>query len=134
MSLTNDAILVIVNYFTKMKVLIPMNIELTSLGVAELFKTHAFKRFGIPKEVVLDKGTQFISEFMKELYKALGIKGLPSIAYHPQTDSQTEQVNQEIETYLWFYVNYQQDNWVRWLDQAEFVLNMRFHKAIQNSP
>ena len=64
----------------------------------------------------------------------LGIKGMPSTAYHPQTDGQTERVNQELEVYLRFYINYQQDDWSRWLDQAEFVQNSNFHEAIQNTP
>src|SRR5882757_7427704 len=57
-----------------------------------------------------------------------------STAYHPQTDGQTERVNQELETYLWFYVNYQQDDWEKWLDQAEYVQNTQFHESIQESP
>src|SRR5258705_5481018 len=75
-----------------------------------------------------------MAEFMKELWKSLGVKGLPSTAYHPQTDGQTEQVNQELEVYLRFYVNYQQDDWVRWLDQAEFIQHSNFQEAIQNTP
>jgi len=71
---------------------------------------------------------------MKELYRILGIKGMPSTAYHPQTDGQTERVNQELETYLRFYVNYQQDDWEKWLDQAKYVQNTWFHEAIQESP
>jgi RNase H-like domain found in reverse transcriptase/Integrase zinc binding domain len=133
-SLTYDAIMVIVDYGTKMKILIPTHMELTAMGTAELFKQHAFKRFGIPEGVVSDRGPQFVSKFMIELYKVLGIKGSPSTAYHPQTDGQTERANQEIETYLRFYVNNQQDDWAKWLDQAEFVLNNRFHEGIQNTP
>src|SRR5882724_6464633 len=64
----------------------------------------------------------------------LGIKGMPSTAYHPQTDGQTERVNQELEVYLRFYINYQQDDWSQWLDQAEFVQNSNFHEAVQNMP
>ena len=129
-----NTIMVVVDYFTKMKVFIPTTIELTSLGAAELFQTHAFKCFGLPKGIVSDQGPQFISEFTKELWKLLGICGLPSTAYHPQTDGQTEQVNQELEIYLHFYINYQQDDWVKWLDQAEFVQNAQYHEAIQNTP
>jgi hypothetical protein len=62
------------------------------------------------------------------------MKGLPSTAYHPQTDGQTERVNQELEVYLRFYINYQQDDWSQWLDQAEFVQNSNFHEAIQDIP
>ena len=95
-----NAIMVVVDYFTKMKVFIPTTIELTAMGAAELFKNHAFKRFGIPKGVVSDRGPQFVAEFIKELWKSLGVKGQPSTAYHPQTDGQTERVNQELEVYL----------------------------------
>ena len=95
-----DMIMVIVDYFTKMKIFVPTTTKVTALEAAELFKNHAFKRFGIPKGIVSDRGTQFISEFNKELWKLLGIKGMPSTAYHPQTDGQTERVNQELEVYL----------------------------------
>jgi Integrase core domain len=85
-----DAIMVVVDSFTKMKIFIPTNITLTALGAAELFKNHAFKRFGLPEGIVSDRGGQFVSEFTNELWKSLGIKGKPSTAYHPQTDGQTE--------------------------------------------
>jgi len=58
--------MVIVDYFTKMKIFIPTTQKITSLIAADLFKRHAFKQFGIPKGVVSDRGTQFVSEFMKE--------------------------------------------------------------------
>jgi hypothetical protein len=74
-SLTYDAILVIVDYGTKMKILVPTTIELTTMGTAELFRQHAFKRFGIPEKVVSDRGPQFVSKFMVELYKVLGVQG-----------------------------------------------------------
>ena len=127
-------IMVIVDYFTKMKIFIPTTTKVTVLEAAELFKNNVFKRFGIPKGIVSDRGTQFVLEFNKELWKLLGIKGMPSTAYHPQTNGQTERVNQELEVYLRFYINYQQDDWSRWLDQAEFIQNSNFHEAIQNTP
>jgi len=55
-------------------------------------------------------------------------------AYHPQTNGQTKRVNQELEIYLQFYINYQQDDWKRWLDQAKFVQNDCFYEAIQETP
>ena len=48
---------------------------------------------------------------MKELYRLLGIKLASSTAYHPQTDGQTERVNQELEQFLRLFVNERQDNW-----------------------
>ena len=50
---------------------------------------------------------------MGELCKALEIKRAMSMAYHPQSDRQTERINQEIETFLWHYINYWQDNWTK---------------------
>ena len=47
---------------------------------------------------------------MEELKKALGTIRQLLMAYYPQTDEQTERINQEVETFLQYYVNYQQDN------------------------
>ena len=57
---------------------------------------------------------------MEEFTKALEMKRQLSIAYHPQTDNQMERINQEIGIFLWYYVNYQQDDWMDWLAVAEF--------------
>ena len=52
------------------------------------------------------------------------------MAYHPQIDSQTERINQEIGTFLQHYVNYQQDNWTDWLVTVEFQYNDKKHAAM----
>jgi len=56
------------------------------------------------------------------------------MTYHPQTDGQTERINQEIGTFLWHYVNYQQDNWTDWLSAAEFQYNDKKHVATGKTP
>src|SRR5882757_9484681 len=112
--------MVVVDYHTKLKILIATTIKLTTFGTAVLFRNHIFKRFSLPQKVTSDRGPQFVSEFMRELSKLLGIKGTPSTAWHPQTDGQTERVNQEVEHYLRLYINYQQNDWEVWLDIAEF--------------
>ena len=71
---------------------------------------------------------------MKELYGALGIKGNPSTAYHPQTDGQTECVNQEVKEFLTIFVNNKQDDWSEWLLIAQFCHNNRQHSATKHSP
>ena len=60
---------------------------------------------------------------MEEFTKVLGTRRQLLTAYHPQTDGQMERINQEIEIFLWHYVNYQQDNWIDWLAAAEFQYN-----------
>ena len=64
----------------------------------------------------------------------MGIKLTPSTAYHPQTNGQTERVNQEIETYLRVFINHCQDNWADWLPLAEFSYNNRIHTATHQTP
>src|SRR5258708_2215208 len=62
------------------------------------------------------------------------IRLTPSTAYHLQTDRQMEQVNQEIEAYLWVFVSHRQDDWADWLPLAEFAYNNRIHSATHHTP
>jgi len=66
---------------------------------------------------------------MEELTKALGTTRQLSTVYHPQTDSQMERINQEIGTFLQYYINYQQDNWTEWIAAVEFQYNNKRHAA-----
>ena len=58
-----------------------------------------------------DRGPQFVAELTKELNRMLGIKTKLSMAFHPQTDGQTERMNQELEQYLWFFIENRQKDW-----------------------
>jgi len=71
---------------------------------------------------------------MKDLTKALETKQILLTAYRPQTDGQMEQINQEIGTFLRYYINYQQDNWTEWLTVAEFQYNDKKHAATEYTP
>jgi transposase InsO family protein len=129
-----DAILVIVDWFSKRIILEPITTTLTSQGLAQIFIQWLFWNFGLPKKIISDRGSIFTSQFIKELYAMLDIKGNPSTAYHPQTDGQTERINQEVEIYLRFYLNYQQDNWSQQLPLAEFAYNDHQHSSTGHSP
>ena len=130
----HNAICVIVDRFSKQVHAIPTTIEITSEGIARILRDHVFKLHGIPEKVISDRGPQFVSSFMKDLYRLLGIIGNPSTAYHPQTDGQTERINQEIEQYLRIFVNYRQTDWAEYIDVAEFAYNNRKHKTTGMSP
>jgi len=71
---------------------------------------------------------------MEEFTKVLGTKRQLSITYHPQIDGQIERINQEIGTFLWHYINYQQDNWTDWLSIAEFQYNDKKHAVTGRTP
>jgi len=63
----------------------------------------------------------------------LGIETKLSIAYHLETDGQTERTNQELEQYLRIYVNHRQNNWAEWLATAEFAFNNKVHTVTKSS-
>jgi Chromo (CHRromatin Organisation MOdifier) domain len=70
----------------------------------------------------------------KEPRDCLNIKQNLSTAYHPESDGQTERINQILEQYLRIYVNYEQDNWVELLPLAEFSYNNSVHSTTKVSP
>jgi hypothetical protein len=69
---------------------IKTNTELSSEGQAKIFRDEVFKLYGLPEKVISNRGPQYISKFMIDLYCLLGITGNPSTAFDPQTDGQTE--------------------------------------------
>ena len=71
---------------------------------------------------------------MRELNEMLGIKSKLSTAFHPQTDGQTERVNQELEQYLRMFIDHRQEQWPEWLGTAEFAYNNKAHSSTQTSP
>ena len=85
--------------------MIPTTSDINSVGVARLFQDYIWRHHGLPEEIISDRGTQFVSQFMRELNKLLGIKTTASTAYHSKTNGQTEHINQDIEQYLRLFVN-----------------------------
>jgi len=71
---------------------------------------------------------------MKELNNLLEIQTKLSTAYHPQTDRQTERINQELEQYLRVFIDHRQEQWPDSLGMAEFVYNNKIHMATKISP
>ena len=95
-----DAIMVIVDRFTKMIRLKAITTNISSEGIAKIYRDNIWKLHEIPRKVLSNRRPQFALKFIKELTKALGTKRQLSTAYHLQTDSQTERINQEIGTFL----------------------------------
>ena len=129
-----NAILVMVDRLSKWIHAVPTTTDMDSLGIARLFRDHVWRNHGLPEEVISDHGTVFISGFSDALGKLLGTKLSPSTAYHPQTDGQTEHVNQEIEQFLCLLVNHRQDDWSEWLPLAEFSYNNCVHATTCHTP
>src|SRR5262245_21091459 len=92
-----DAIMNVVDSVGKRAHFLPTHTTITVEGAANLYFREIWKHHGLPRAVVSDRGSQFVAEFMRELYRLLDIRLATSTAYHPQTDGQTEQANQELE-------------------------------------
>jgi len=129
-----DAILVVCNHLTKIVHFIPTTEKTSAAGLARLFRDNVWKLHGLPKSIISDRRAQFAAGMMRELNKKLGIRMKLLTAYHPQTDGQTEQVNQELKQYLRMFVDHRQEQWPEWLGTTEFAYNNKKHTVTQISP
>jgi len=118
-----NAILVVVDHFTKMAKYFPVRTTITAADLAKLFHQHIVCSFGTPSSIVTDHGSLFTSQYWSSLCFHMKARRKLSTTFHPQTDGQTERQNQTLEHYLHCYINYRQDDWVEWLPQAEFAYN-----------
>lgn len=129
-----STILVVVDKFTKYCHLIPLNHPYSAASIAQSLLDNVVKLHGVPSAIISDRDPIFVSRFWQELFKALGTKIKLSTAYHPQTDGQTERVNQCIEMYLRCVCGDKPKNWSLWLPMAEWWYNTTHHSSIGMSP
>jgi len=129
-----DSILVVVDRLTKMVHFIPTTEKTSAEGLARLFRDNVWKLHGLPKSIVSDRGLQFIAGIIWELNRMLGIKSKLSTAFHPQTNRQTERVNQELEQYLRMFIDHRQEQWPDWLGTAEFAYNNKTYSSTKVLP
>ena len=105
-----NSILVVCDRFSKMFHFVAIIEKMMVERLARLFRDNVWKLYGLPESVISDRGPQFAAGLTRELNKMLGIETKLSMAYHPETDKQTERTNQELEQYLRIYINYRQNN------------------------
>ena len=129
-----DAILVVCDRLSKMTHFVAATEGTSAEGLARLFRDNVWKLHELPESVVSDKGPQFVAELTRELNRMLGIKTKLSMAFHSQTDGQTERINQELEQYLQFFIEHRQKDWPEWLVAAEFAINNKVHTVTKVSP
>jgi len=104
-----DSILVVVNRLTKMVYFIPTTEKTLAERLVRLFRDNMWKLHGLLESIILDRGPQFVAGLMRELNRMLGIKSKLSMVFYPQTDGQTERMNQELEQYLRMFIDHRQE-------------------------
>jgi transposase InsO family protein len=129
-----DAILVIVDRLTKYSRFLAVSTTITAGELAELFYSEIELEYGNPEGIVSDRGSVFTSEFWSKLCYHSRIKLRFSTAFHPQTDGQTERMNQVLEDYLRCFVDEQRTNWPRLLKTAQFASNNAINQSTKKSP
>lgn len=134
MSDNSNCILVVVDRLTKYSHFIPLKHPFTAQGVAKVMMDQVLKLHGIPRTIVSDRDNIFTSSFWTSLFAMLHTKLLKSTSYHPQTDGQTERVNQCLEMYLRCAVHASPKQWKSWLPLAELWYNSSFHTSLGCTP
>ena len=102
--------------------------------LAEEYKTKAFPYIGLPSKLISDRDTRFTSKLFKELCQQLGIKQNLSLAYHLQTDGESERTNQSVEVALQIFCNFQQDDWADWLPVVQYQMNLHESSTTKTVP
>jgi len=118
-----DAIMVVVDRFSKMVHFIACHKTDDASYVADLYFKEIIRLHGVPKSIVSNRDSMFLSHFWRSLWKLIGAKLLFRTTYHPQTDGQTEVTNQTRTTLLRSLVNMNLKDWDLKLPHAEFVCN-----------
>ncbi|GMI86824.1 hypothetical protein HRI_002351700 [Hibiscus trionum] len=104
------------------------------MDIAKVYVDQVYKFHGHPKMALSDRDKTFTSLFWKEMMKMTGTTVLFNTAYHPETDGQTERLNQCLEQYLRSMCFEKPSNWSHWLSQAEWWYNTNYHIALGITP
>ena len=130
----HTVILTIVDRFSKMAHFVPLPKLPSAKGTAQLVLLHIFRLHGLPVDVVSDRGPQFASVFWKEFCSLLGATASLSSGFHPQTNGQTERMNQELETALRCMASQNPSSWSSQLLWVEYAHNSLICSATGLSP
>ena len=129
-----DTIWVIIDRLTKSAVFIPMRLNWSMKKLAKAYMENVVKRFGVPREIISDRDSRFLSNFWKELQVAFGTQIRLSTAWHSQTDGQTERTIRTLEDMLRACMLDFQGTWEDHLPLVEFSYNNSYHTNIGMAP
>ena len=118
-----DSIMVVVDRFLKMAHFVPCNKTTDAFSIADLYFKEIFKLHCVPKTITFYHDSKFVSHFWRTLWRKLVTALQLSFSYHPQTDEQTEVVNQGLENLLRSFVGKNIRQWDLLLAQAKFAYN-----------
>jgi len=124
---------VLVERFSKMAHFIPLRAEEQIKELALTYVKEIWHHHELPESIVSDRDTRFTSKFWTSLMQLMQVKLNLSTVFHPESEGQTERVNQKLEQYLRSYCSYQQDDWVSLLPFAEHEYNTSMSESTKAS-
>ncbi|KAI2660458.1 Transposon Tf2-9 polyprotein [Labeo rohita] len=122
-SQANTSILTVIDRFSKSCRLIPLPKLPSAFETTEMLCNYVFRFYGLPKDIVSDRGPQFTSRVWSAFFGLLNINVSLTSDYHPQSNGQTERLNQELTRFLRTYCLNNQADWSRYLMWAEYAQN-----------
>lgn len=128
-----NCIMVVMDKFSRYAHFVPLAHPFTAFHIAQAYIINVFKLHGLPQSLISDRDRIFTSTLWRELFRLVKTQ-LRMRSYHPQTDGQTERVNQCLETYLRCFVHTCPRKWSEWLAFAEFWYNTSYHSTLGKSP
>lgn len=127
-------VLVIQDKLSRFIVFAPLK-DASAEMVARVFLSQWICQFGVPKRIVTDRGTNFMSAVFRRLCEFLGIKHCPTTAYNPQGNAENERSHKELHSYIAMYLSEAgSDNWDLLLGQAAWTHNSTYHSTLGRSP
>ena len=123
-----------IDSLTKLAHFIPSKNLPTASQLAQLLLTQVVRLHGLPEVILSDRGPQFTARFWQLWCKALGISPNLSTSFHPQTNGQTERLNQTLKQYLQCYALKAEESWVGLLWVAELAYNNLTPRSTGTSP
>jgi hypothetical protein len=130
----NDSVWVIVDRLTKVAHFVPVKTQYATEKMADLYVEHILRLHEAPRSIVSDRGPQFVAKFRKSFHQLLGTTLNYSTAFHPQTNGQTERVNQVLEDMLRACALTYGTGWESSLPFAEFSYNNSFQASLRMAP
>ncbi len=119
----HTTVLSVIDRFSKACRLIPLPKLPTAFETAESLCDHVFRFYGLPEDIVSDRGPQFTSRVWSAFCQKLNINVSLTSGYHPQANGQVERLNQELTRFLRSYCHKNQADWSRYLLWAEYAQN-----------
>jgi hypothetical protein len=129
-----NCILVVVDKFSKCNHFIPLLYPFTAINVAQTFLDSVYKLHGMPLAIISDRDRVFTSAFWQELFKFTQVTLQMSSSYHPQSDGQSERINQCLETFLRCFGHSCPKQRHKWISIAEYWYNTSYQSSLGYSP